>query len=93
LADDVFTALADREVALVAADAEKEELLRVQPTAPFGYARLRRLEYDDTALGEWADRLGAQGWKDAYVFFKHEDEGAGPRMATRFLELLRGARA
>ena len=26
-------------------------------------------------------------WKDAYVFFKHKDEGAGPKMAMRFQEL------
>jgi uncharacterized protein YecE (DUF72 family) len=91
LSDDVYGALADRSVALVAADADKEELLAVRRTAPFGYARLRRMEYDDRALDEWAERLVAQGWDSVYVFFKHEDEGAGPRMAGRFLELLGGA--
>jgi hypothetical protein len=25
--------------------------------------------------------------KDAFVFFKHEDESKGPQMAKRFLEL------
>jgi hypothetical protein len=29
----------------------------------------------------------AQAWDEAYVFFKHEDEGAGPRLAARFREL------
>ena len=28
-----------------------------------------------------------QDWKYAYVFFKHEDEGTGPRLAGDFLKL------
>jgi hypothetical protein len=28
----------------------------------------------------------AQGWERAFVFFKHEDDGAGPEMAGRFAE-------
>jgi len=28
-----------------------------------------------------------QDWRDAFVFFKHEDEGKGPQLAKRFLEL------
>jgi hypothetical protein len=26
-------------------------------------------------------------WDDVFVFFKHEDAGAGPKMASRFLEM------
>jgi hypothetical protein len=26
-----------------------------------------------------------QKWTDAYVFFKHEDDGAGPALAARFV--------
>jgi len=33
----------------------------------------------------WACR--PQDWEKVYVFFKHEDEGAGPKLAGRFLEL------
>lgn len=56
-------------------------------TAPFGYLRLRRPDYDDQALRAWARRIAAEAWTDAYVFFKHEDEGTGPRLAARFIEL------
>jgi hypothetical protein len=28
-----------------------------------------------------------QDWRQGFVCFKHEDEGKGPRMAKRFLEL------
>ena len=27
-------------------------------------------------------------WDEAYVFYKHEDEGAAPKMAARFREVL-----
>jgi hypothetical protein len=35
----------------------------------------------------WLKRVQEQGWKDVFVFFKHEDEGKGPQMAKRLLEL------
>jgi hypothetical protein len=28
-----------------------------------------------------------QNWQDAFVFFKHEEAGRGPQLATRFIEL------
>jgi hypothetical protein len=28
-----------------------------------------------------------QDWSHAFVFFKHEDEAAGPKMAERFMKL------
>jgi hypothetical protein len=38
-------------------------------------------------LAARAERVAAAGWDEAYVFFKHEEEAAGPAMALRFLEL------
>ncbi len=32
---------------------------------------------------------GTSGWESAFVFFKHEDEGAGPAMAAEFGEMVR----
>ncbi len=57
------------------------------PTAGWGYLRLRREDYDDAALERWAARLREAPWSRAFVFFKHEDAGAGPRLAARFREL------
>jgi uncharacterized protein YecE (DUF72 family) len=91
LADDVYEVLRERDAALVAADtdevADPERLL--VPTASWGYLRLRRTGYDDAQLAAWARRVRAQGWSDAYVFFKHEDEAKGPAFAKRFLAALR----
>jgi hypothetical protein len=32
-------------------------------------------------------RIKTQKWKDTYVFFKHEDEGTGPKLAAQFIDL------
>lgn len=56
-------------------------------TADWGYLRLRRPDYGDAELQTWAKRVQDQDWREAFVFFKHEDEGKGPQMAKRFLEL------
>ena len=55
-------------------------------TAPFAYLRLRRPDYAAADLKDWARRLQSAGLERAFVFFKHEDEGAGPKMAAGFLE-------
>jgi uncharacterized protein YecE (DUF72 family) len=82
--DDVFEALRNKGAALCVA--EDEELATpLVSTAGWGYLRLRRQDYDDAAVAAWADRVRGQFWSEAYVFFKHEDAGAGPRLAGEFL--------
>jgi uncharacterized protein YecE (DUF72 family) len=88
--DDVFDLLRARNCALCLADADDDLEVPLVATADWGYLRLRRPDYPERELEEWADWTRRQGWKDAYVFFKHEDEGAGPKMALRFLEIARG---
>ncbi|HKD18607.1 MAG TPA: DUF72 domain-containing protein [Thermoanaerobaculia bacterium] len=86
--EDVFTALRTKGAALCVA--EDEELATpLVSTAGWGYLRLRRQDYDDAAVAAWADRVRGQSWSEAYVFFKHEDAGAGPRLAAQFLERIR----
>jgi uncharacterized protein YecE (DUF72 family) len=52
--------------------------------------RLRRVNYSTTDLHEWISRMKAQDWKTTFVFFKHEDEGTGPRLASEFINLYHG---
>lgn len=85
LDDDTYDALRDRDAALVIAQTEDEETPLVA-TAGWGYLRLRKVEYAEGEVEAWAERVKAQDWAEAYVFFKHEDEGTGPRLAGRFLE-------
>ena len=44
-------------------------------TTDWGYVRLRRSDYNTAALSTWAKRQQKQPWQDAFVFFKHEDQG------------------
>jgi uncharacterized protein YecE (DUF72 family) len=91
LDDEVFGVLREHDVALCVSDTDEVEDPDkvVIPTASRGYLRLRRTEYTDAQLEAWAQRVNAHGWSDAYVFFKHEDEGKGPAFAKRFLTALR----
>jgi uncharacterized protein YecE (DUF72 family) len=86
--EEIFELLREHRTALCVADAEDDLIVPFAATAGWGYLRLRRPDYDDEALKLWAKRIREQSWQDCFVFFKHEDEGKGPRMATRLLELL-----
>lgn len=87
--DEVYDLLRARNVALAVADTGDEETdPPLVPTADYGYARLRREAYPDDLLEEWARRLSEPEWSDVHVFFKHEDEATGPRLAERFRGLL-----
>ncbi len=57
---------------------------------PYGYLRLRKTEYGDEELAAWAARIGPalENGSDVYCYFKHEDEGASPKMAKRLESLL-----
>ncbi|MFQ5937584.1 MAG: DUF72 domain-containing protein [Acidiferrobacterales bacterium] len=83
----VFELLQARNFALCLADADDETETTLVRTATWGYVRLRRAHYGEAELTHWVDQVRAQRWERAYVFFKHEDEGAGPKLAARFLEL------
>jgi len=85
--EEVFGLLRDHQAALCIAEAGDGLEVPFVSTAEWGYLRLRRPDYGDADLKERIDRVRKQGWKDAFVFFKHEDEGKGPQMARRFLDL------
>jgi uncharacterized protein YecE (DUF72 family) len=57
---------------------------------PAGYLRLRKTEYSDQELGTWAERIAAalSVGSDVFCYFKHEDEGASPKMAKRLEDML-----
>jgi uncharacterized protein YecE (DUF72 family) len=83
--DDVFDALRERDVAMCITE-QPEFASPVVATASWGYARLHRFDYDDAALAEWAKRIAAQPWGDAYVFFKHDEGiGSGPPAVGNFM--------
>ena len=79
--------LRERNAAWCIADTGEEGDPPFESTADWGYLRLRRVAYEESDLESYADRIRNQSWGEAYVFFKHEDAGTGPKLAARFLEL------
>lgn len=90
--DDVYELLRSTNTALCVADTE-EGTTPLVATADFGYARLRDEGYEEGDLVEWVGRLKDLGanWTDAFVFFKHEEQGVGPKLAAQFTSLAESA--
>ena len=72
-------------------DDEERVAQRFASTADWGYLRLRGSQYTDDEMQQWAQRVQEQDWQRAFVFFKHEDEGLGPKLAHAFNAATRGA--
>jgi uncharacterized protein YecE (DUF72 family) len=87
-ADEVYDALRARNAALCVADTGEEGDAPFVATADWGYLRLRGEAYGEAELDDWARRIASQAWANAYVFFKHEDAGTGPRLAEGLLRRL-----
>ncbi|HEY1236169.1 MAG TPA: DUF72 domain-containing protein [Candidatus Binatia bacterium] len=85
--EEVFSCLRERNCALCLAEMEDAKTYDLVATATWGYLRLRRSDYTTTDLLSWKQRILSQQWDHAYVFFKHEDEGIGPKLAAQFLDL------
>lgn len=70
---------------LAAAGAVRVDSL--DPGAPFHYLRLREPPYTDSALGDWAGRIGALA-APTFVYLRHEDQPTAPVYAARLVELV-----
>jgi len=86
--DDVYEVLRTGNAALCVADTA-EGTTPLESTADFGYVRLRDEGYAKRALEDWVAKVRGlgQAWTDAYVFFKHEEKGEGPKLAAKFAAL------
>jgi uncharacterized protein YecE (DUF72 family) len=88
--DDTVAALRDHDVAMVGIE-QADFTAPVHSTASWGYLRLHRFDYSPAMLADWTTRMRAQGWNDAYVFFKHDhvpdSEGSGPLAVEAFRRL------
>jgi uncharacterized protein YecE (DUF72 family) len=81
--EEVFSALRQCNAALCIAESAD---LATPPvaTANFGYLRLRREDYAESDFARWAAFVGEQEkqWSSAYIYFKHEESGIGPKFAA-----------
>jgi uncharacterized protein YecE (DUF72 family) len=84
--DETYEALRAGRAALCAADTDEsgEQGPPLLGMGEWGYLRLRRADYSEADLTGWAERVKALPWREAFVFFKHEDAGKGPQLAEGF---------
>jgi uncharacterized protein YecE (DUF72 family) len=82
---EIFDVLRSRNIALCVADSEKLST-PLETTADYAYFRLRDEGYQQNDLERWASAVGGlEGVSEAYVYFKHEEQGLGPDFARRFI--------
>ena len=87
LDEEVYALLRARNAALCVADTEESTTPAVV-TADFGYLRLRDRMYTREELLGWAATAARAEWRDAFVYFKHEESGTGPALARELVSLL-----
>ena len=87
---EIFGILKSRNIALCIADTETIATPK-KITADYGYLRLRREDYQTIDIERWAKFVGEQksNWQDAFVYFKHEESGIGPKLAAQMKEMLK----
>lgn len=88
LDDETYDTLRPHNIPICISDTDENEG-QIVSTASWGYIRMRRTQYKKASLKKWIDQIHAQKWDQAFVFFKHEDAGAGPKLAASFLEIAR----
>jgi uncharacterized protein YecE (DUF72 family) len=87
--DEIYALLAERKAALCGGDSDEGD--RSPPlvaTADWGYLRLRSPAYDAPGIRIWCERILAQPWQAAHVYFKHEV--FGPAYALHLVALAQG---
>ncbi len=95
-ADEVFAALRASGAVLCTTDLDEPEgAPDIRRTGPFLYLRLRRSAYDDAALDAWARRLVPflDDGLDAYVLFRHDEDGTSALHAAGFAARVERVRA
>jgi uncharacterized protein YecE (DUF72 family) len=88
--DEVFALMRDHAAALCIAEAEDGVEVPFVSTADWGYLRLRMGDYSAAQMRKWLKQMEEQRWREAFVFFKHEDEGKAPRFANEFVKIAGG---
>jgi uncharacterized protein YecE (DUF72 family) len=84
--DGVYEVLRKRNLALCIADSEKLST-PIEMTADYAYFRLRDEGYTSEDIVRWADLVKEKsaGRSDAFVYFKHEEQGKGAEFGQLFM--------
>jgi len=88
---EIVDILTKHNAAICVSDDGKLALPEVFSTTDWLYFRLRQPGYGHQELSEWLKRAEATGTDRGFAFFKHEDDGAGPALAAKFLQLAKSS--
>jgi len=90
LTDGVYERLGRHNIALCLAESEKLVVPQVL-TADFAYFRLRKADYSESHREQAAAQVRGllAGGRDAYVYFKHEEDPHGALWAEEMLRMCR----
>ena len=94
--DETFAALRAAGAVLCTTDLDElDEAPDIRRTGPFLYLRLRRATYTDEELDGWARRLVPflDDGLDAYVLFRHDEDGTSAVHAAAFPERVERVRS
>jgi uncharacterized protein YecE (DUF72 family) len=89
--DETYALLKARHATLAASETDEKTGAFGPPvlaTTEWGYFRLRRTDYTEADLLAWIARIREQPWSEAWIFFKHEDEGNAATLAASLKSLL-----
>jgi len=89
--DETLLALRAANATLCATDLPDDpEPPTIRLTGPLLYLRLRRHDYESSELEAWAARIAPflDGGHDAFVVFRHDDEGRATELAGHLREVL-----
>ena len=75
--DAVYAVLEDAGAALCLSEREDDAPPPLVETAGWGYLRLRLEEYGAADFAQWAEKIAATRWSDAYAYFMHEPTAPG----------------
>ena len=89
---EILTLLREKGYSLCIEDTDEERINEIVNASSWGYLRLRRSDYTEADLSQWAERILSQKWEKAFVFFKHEDAARGPEMAMRLKKIVNSER-
>ncbi len=85
--DEIAGILKERNFIFCFSDMDEKKPPEIISTSDWEYVRLRREEYSDRDLENWAKEIKTKNWEKVLVFFKHEGDGTGPMLAKKFSEL------
>ena len=92
LADDVYERLRAANAALCVADSG-DATTPLVATADWAYLRLRDEGYRPSDIEQWGRTVTDRAaiWRDAFVYFKHEESGTGPAFARALIDAIDAA--